>query len=91
MGKFILILAAVIVICMTVCYTTSRVCGTIDSKAHSLSNEHEVLMKDHEALMGVANETRITVRENNKMLTYLYNMARNQNPDVKFVDEKEEK
>lgn len=102
MAKIILIFVATIVVCATLCYTTSRVCDTIDSKFTSvnsnidtktegLSKEHEVLMKDHEALMGVANETRITARENNKMLTYLYNMARNQNPDVKFVDEKEDK
>ena len=86
MGKFILILVAVIVVCITICYTTSRVCDVIDSKTNSLSNGHEVLMKDHEALMRISNETCLTVKDTNEKITFLYNMIKNQNPDLKMND-----
>lgn len=83
MAKIIIILITTLIVCFTVCYTTNRVCKSIDSRANGLSNEHEVLMKDHEALMGVANETRITAKDTNEKITFLYNMVKNQNPDLK--------
>ena len=134
MAKIILMFVATIVVCATLCYTTSRVCTTIDSKFTSvnsnieakvegLSKEIGVLRKDHEAfndafnkvigicntiygkvfdmsiqhdaVMDILNETRITVRDtNNKVsdtnekITFLYNMVKNQNPDLKHATER---
>ena len=134
MAKIILMFVATIVVCATLCYTTSRVCTTIDSKFASvnsnieakvegLSKEIGVLRKDHEAfndafnkvigicntiygkvfdmsiqhdaLMDVVNETRITardtnekVRDTNEKITFLYNMVKNQNPDLKVATER---
>ena len=116
MAKIILMFVATIVVCATLCYMTSRVCNTIDSKAGEISKEHEVLMKDHEelhdvlnktteicneidkqvdnmsiqhdALMDVVNETRITAMDTNEKITFLYNMVRNQNPDLKPTTER---
>ena len=134
MAKIILMFVATIVVCATICYTTSRVCTTIDSKfecvnsnieakVEGLSKEIGVLRKDHEAfndafnkvigicntiygkvfdmsiqhdaVMDILNETRITVRDtNNKVsdtnekITFLYNMVKNQNPDLKVVNER---
>ena len=127
MAKIILMFVATIVVCATLCYTTSRVCTTIDSKFESvnsnieskvegLSKEIGVLRKDHEAfndafnkvigicntiyskvfdmsiqhdaLMDVVNETRITSRDTNEKITFLYNMVRKQNPDLKPTTER---
>ena len=134
MAKIILMFVATIVVCATICYTTSRVCTTIDSKFTSvnsnieakvegLSKEIGVLRKDHEAfndafnkvigicntiygkvfdmsiqhdaVMDILNETRITSRDtNNKVsdtnekITFLYNMVKNQNPDLKVATER---
>ena len=134
MAKIILMFVATIVVCATICYTTSRVCTTIDSKfecvnsnieakVEGLSKEIGVLRKDHEAfndafnkvigicntiygkvfdmsiqhdaVMDILNETRITVRDtNNKVsdtnekITFLYNMVKNQNPDLKVATER---
>lgn len=115
MAKIILMFVATIVVCATLCYTTSRVCNTIDSKFTSvnsnidtktegLSKEHEKMMGiadetvkicneidrkvsnmsiQHDAVMDILNETRITVRDTNEKITFLYNMVKNQNPDLK--------
>ena len=127
MAKIILMFVATIVVCATLCYTTSRVCTTIDSKFTSvnsnidakvegLSKEIGVLRKEHEAfndafnkvigicntiyskvfdmsiqhdaMMDVLNETRITARDTNDKITFLYNMVRNQNPDLKPTTER---
>ena len=127
MAKIILMFVATIVVCTTLCYTTSRVCDTIDSKFTSvnsnidtktegLSKEHEKMMGvanetvkicneidrkvqnmsiQHDAVMDILNETRITVRDtNNKVsdtnekITFLYNMVKNQNPDLKVATER---
>ena len=88
MPKFVMIIVAIIVVSVSMCYTANRICNTIDKRAGGLSNEHEVLMKDHEALMGVANETRITVKDTNEKITFLYNMVKNQNPDLKSTIER---
>ena len=134
MAKIILMFVATIVVCATLCYTTSRVCTTIDSKFESvnsnietkvegLSKEIGVLRKDHEAftdafnkvigicntiygkvfdmsiqhdaVMDILNETRITardtnekVRDTNEKITFLYNIVRNQNPDLKHATER---
>ncbi len=88
MPKFVMIIIAVIVVSISMCYTANRICNTIDKKVGGLSDEHSVLMKDHEALMGVANETRITAKDTNEKITFLYNMVKNQNPDLKVDDER---
>ena len=134
MPKFVMIIVAVIIVSISMCYTTSRVCTTIDSKfecvnsnieakVEGLSKEIGVLRKDHEAfndafnkvigicntiygkvfdmsiqhdsVMDILNETRITVRDtNNKVsdtnekITFLYNMVKNQNPDLKHATER---
>ena len=129
MPKFVMIIVAVIVVSISMCYTANRICNTIDSKfisvnsnidtkTEGLSKEIGVLRKDHEAfndafnkvigicntiygkvfdmsiqhdaVMDILNETRITSRDtNNKVsdtnekITFLYNMVKNQNPDLK--------
>ena len=134
MPKFVMIIVAVIVVSISMCYTANRICNTIDSKFESvnsnieakvegLSKEIGVLRKDHEAftdafnkvigicntiygkvfdmsiqhdaLMDVVNETRITardtnekVRDTNEKITFLYNMVRNQNTDLKPTTER---
>ena len=134
MPKFVMIIVAVIVVSISMCYTANRICNTIDSKFESvnsnieakvegLSKEIGVLRKDHEAftdafnkvigicntiygkvfdmsiqhdaLMDVVNETRITardtnekVRDTNEKITFLYNMVKNQNPDLKPTTER---
>ena len=134
MPKFVMIIVAVIVVSVSMCYTANRICNTIDSKFESvnsnieakvegLSKEIGVLRKDHEAftdafnkvigicntiygkvfdmsiqhdaLMDVVNETRITardtnekVRDTNEKITFLYNMVKNQNPDLKPTTER---
>ena len=127
MPKFVMIIVAVIVVSISMCYTANRICNTIDSKFESvnsnieakvegLSKEIGVLRKDHEAftdafnkvigicntiygkvfdmsiqhdaLMDVVNETRITSRDTNEKITFLYNMVRNQNTDLKPTTER---
>lgn len=122
MPKFVMIIVAVIVVSISMCYTANRICNTIDSKftyvnsnidtkTEGLSKEHEKMMGiadetvkicnaidrkvdnmsiQHDAVMDILNETRITVRDtNNKVsdtnekITFLYNMVKNQNPDLK--------
>ena len=134
MPKFVMIIVAVIVVSISMCYTANRICNTIDSKFESvnsnieakvegLSKEIGVLRKDHEAftdafnkvigicntiygkvfdmsiqhdaVMDILNETRITsrdtnekVRDTNEKITFLYNMVKNQNPDLKPTTER---
>ena len=134
MPKFVMIIVAVIIVSISMCYTANRICTTIDSKfecvnsnieakVEGLSKEIGVLRKDHEAfndafnkvigicnticgkvfdmsiqhdaVMDILNETRITVRDtNNKVsdtnekITFLYNMVKNQNPDLKHATER---
>ena len=120
MAKIILMFVATIVVCATLCYTTSRVCDTIDSKFTSvnsnidtktegLSKEHEKMMGvanetvkicneidrkvqnmsiQHDAVMDILNETRITVRDTNEKIAFLYNMVKHQNPDLKHATER---
>ena len=115
MPKFVMIIVAVIVVSISMCYTANRICNTIDSKFESvnsnidakvegLSKEIGVLRKDHEAftdafnkvigicntiygkvfdmsiqhdaLMDVVNETRITARDTNEKITFLYKIEK---------------
>ena len=120
MPKFVMIIVAVIVVSISMCYTANRICNTIDSKFTSvnsnidtktegLSKEHEKMMGiadetvkicneidrkvdnmsiQHDAVMDILNETRITVRDTNEKITFLYNMVKNQNPDLKPATER---
>lgn len=95
MPKLVMIIVAVVIVSVSMCYTANRICNTIDRKAGDLSVQHD-------AMMDVLNEVRITardtndkvsdtnekVRDTNEKITFLYNMVRNQNPDLKPTTER---
>ena len=88
MPKLVMIIVAVVIVSVSMCYTANRICNTIDRKAGDLSIQHD-------AMMDVLNEVRITARDTNgkvrdmsEKITFLYNMVRNQNPDLKPTTER---
>ena len=95
MPKLVMIIVAVVIVSVSMCYTANRICNTIDRKAGDLSVQHD-------AMMDVLNEVRITARDTNdkvsdtngkvsdmrEKITFLYNMVRNQNPDLKPTTER---
>lgn len=95
MPKLVMIIVAVVIVSVSMCYTANRICNTIDRKTGDLSIQHD-------AMMDVLNEVRITARDTNdkvsdtngkvsdmsEKITFLYNMVRNQNPDLKPTTER---
>ena len=83
MVRLAISLVIVCVICGAMCYMTNKICKTVDNNKIILSAEHSVLMKDHEDMMKamlstrmIANENSKVLSENNKMLRFIYDMAK---------------
>lgn len=82
MAKLLIVLAVSAVISIATCYSVDRICSTVSANARDLADGQAVLAKDHDAIMRTLADVRAAAADNNRMLTFIYNMAKNQNPDL---------
>lgn len=76
-------MATTLVVCLTLVYVVGRVCDTMDQgNSKAVESRHIQLTSQHEAILTQLDGIRQTADDTHRMTSYLYNMARNANPDV---------
>lgn len=86
MVKVIIGLVSIVIVCVSLCYMTNRVCNTVDNSRYSGTQEHIELANQHKVIVEKIDETNKIAKENNAMLKFLCNAVNaNMNQDYKVV------